>query len=321
MNKLIYSLLIILLLLPNTVLANKESNPFSMEELSIQIMPEYASHPKNNNKEQPPLLIGYNGILMNKNEAPQKGRIEIPLPMKAENFRIGYVADYNHDQTKTNEIEYEIDKNKQTIAWTTTDEIQPGELYKFVIEFYTDELNVAKNTKKLSYQFKSFAEIGLVNILFLEPLKSESFRLNPPSDTHQENGYGMNMFMYQIKDIKPNDVKEINLEYKRAETKTTMDIMNEMSNKNPQESKVKNKEFIPKSIIMGVIAGLIIAFTFILLFFLKRRAKKNNDQPEQKPVRTDLEGLESKRKHLRGKLLAGSISEQEYRESLRMLGE
>lgn len=197
MNKLIFTLLTFLLILPNNIMANTESKQFSMEELSIQIMPEYAPHPKDGNKEQPPLLIGYNGILMNKNGAPQKGKIEIPLPMKAENFRIGYVADYNRDQTKTNEIEYEIDKNKQMISWITTDEIQPGELYKFVIEFYTDDLNVAKNTKKLSYQLKSFAEIGLVNILFLEPLKSESFRLNPPSDTHQENGYGMNMFMYQ----------------------------------------------------------------------------------------------------------------------------
>ena len=312
-----------MLLLPNLALANTDSKTFTMEELSIQIMPEYAYHPKEKNKEQPPLLIGYQGTLLNKTGNVQKGLIEIPLPMDAKNFRIGYVADYNRDQSKTNEIQYELDKKKQTISWTSTEEIQPGELYKFVIEFYSDEIEADKNTKSLSYKFTSFAEIGIVNFLFLEPLKSESFRLTPEADSHQENGYGMNMFMYQIQGMKPNDVKDIKLAYKRIETKTTMEIMGEMDNKKPQESKVKNKEFLPKSMIIGVLVGLITLFTIILLFLLKQRAKKKvtNNQPESVTVKKDSHDFERNKKHLRGMLLKGSISEEEYRESLSKLEE
>ena len=326
MKKIIVILLSIMLLLPNFALANTETKKFSMEELSIQIMPEYAYHPKEKNEEQPPLLIGYQGSLMNKTGIAQKGVIEIPLPMKSKNFRIGYVADYNRDQSQTYEIQYELDKKKQTISWTTTEEIQPGELYKFVIEFYSDEISVDKNTKSLSYKFTNFTEIGIVNFLFLEPLKSESFRLTPEADSHQENGYGMNMFMYQIKGMKPNDAKEIKLEYKRTETKTTIEIMEEMDNKNPQESKVKNKEFLPKSIIMIVIVGLITVFTIILLLFLKRRAKNTNShqqeiKPTKKPSLTESVDIENKKKHLRSMLVNGIITEQKYQEALRKLEE
>jgi uncharacterized membrane protein len=322
MKKILVALLSIIFLLPNLALANTESNKFVMEELSIRIMPEYAYHPNEKNKEQPPLLIGYQGSLMNKTGIAQKGLIEIPLPTKSKNFRIGYVADYNRDQSQTYEIQYELDKKNQTISWTTTEEIQPGELYKFVIEFYTDEIKEDNNNKSLSYEFTSFADIGIVNFLFLEPLKSESYRLTPEADSHQENGYGMNMFMYQVKGMKANDQKEIKLEYKRTETKTTMDIMEDMNKKNPQESQVKNKEFLPKSIIFGVLAGLILLFTIILLYFLKKRAKKTNShQPVEKKEAIKPVDLENKKKHLRGLLLAGSISEQEYRDALRKLGE
>jgi hypothetical protein len=45
----------------------------SMEELSIQVMPEFAYHPNDKVKDHPPLLIGYQGSMVNNSNQPQKG--------------------------------------------------------------------------------------------------------------------------------------------------------------------------------------------------------------------------------------------------------
>jgi hypothetical protein len=73
-------LLGLLLLVPLIAAAEEKSDTLRMEELAIQVMPEFANHPKDKEKGQPPLLIGYQGTLINHTNQPQKGRIEIPLP-------------------------------------------------------------------------------------------------------------------------------------------------------------------------------------------------------------------------------------------------
>jgi hypothetical protein len=318
-NKAIYIGLFVclILILPNLVSAQSSSPMFSMEELAIQVMPEYSNHPEDKAVKQPPLLIGFHGTLLNNSDQPQKGKIEIPLPIEAKNFRIGYVADYNRDQTQMNEIEYEVNKEAGTISWITTEEVQPGELYKFVIEFYTDEIKVDKNSKSLSYSFKSFTDIGLVRILFLEPLKANDFRLTPAAESHQENGYGMNMFMYQIQGMKQNDTKEIKLTYQRAETKTTIAIMNEMGNKTPAKGEEKKNETLPMGVMVGGIGGITTVLAILLLFFLKRKPKIAAAEVGQ--VDFDSEDVQLKKKRMRGMLIEGSISVDEYEELLKKL--
>jgi len=131
--------MILAFLNPSKSFAETE-NILSMEELSIHVMPEYAYHPNDQKKEHAPLLIGYQGSMVNNSDQPQKGQIEIPLPIEEKNFRVGYVADYSSDLQKTYEIEYVIDREKGTISWTTSEEIAPKERYKFVIEFYIDKM-------------------------------------------------------------------------------------------------------------------------------------------------------------------------------------
>jgi len=310
-----------LLVLPHDTKAETTAPLLKMEELAIQIMPEYSYHPEDKNKEKPPLLVGLHGSLINNSQQPQKGQIEIPLPLKDKDFRIGYVADYNRDQTKMNEIKYEIDKAKGTISWTTSEEIQPGELYKFVIEYYTNDIKVDKKNHTLTYKFQSFADIGMVRVLFLEPLKTESFSLTPAAESHQENGYGMNMFMYQYQGMKPGDIKEYSLKYQRTETKTTMDIMNEMGNKPAAKGEVKENKTLSTSVIIGVIGGLSVLVAGLILFILKRKSKKQKTSPEPKQLNVDLGKLdfETKKKKLRGMLLDGSISEEEYQQLLQKL--
>lgn len=315
---LIYSSVICLLFaLPGLTSAADKNDMLKMEELSVQVMPEFSFHPSDKNEEQPPLLIGYHGTLINKTETSQKGEIEIPLPMDAKNFRIGFVADYAGDRTEMNEIKYSLDKEKGTIAWETSNEIEPQELYKFVIEFYTDSIKAKDNGEKtLSYTFKSFADIGMLNLIFVEPLKTDSFKLEPAAETHQKNTYNMNMFLYQQRGMKPNEEKNVELVYKRTESATTMDIMDAMAGKSAgSNGAVRDNETMPLWIIISVITGITVVAAAFLVFILKRRTKQlSTTQPQKDALR------EIKKAKLRTMLLDGTVTEAEYNQLIKKLG-
>ncbi|AGK55283.1 hypothetical protein [Bacillus sp. 1NLA3E] len=318
-------LMCLLMTLPNDSSAesNVDTNSpiLSMEELSIQLMPEYSYHPMDKKKDHPPLLVGLHASLMNKSAQPQRGQIEIPLPVKSKDFRIGFVADYNRDGSKMNEIEYDINKDRGTISWTTSEDVQPGEFYKFVVEYYTNDIKVNQKKNTLDYQFKSFANIGLVRILFLEPLKTNSFKLTPAAESHQENGYGMNMFMYQIQGMIPDQTKKFHLEYKRSDSKTTMDIMAEMGDKTAKQGQVKKNKTLSMGVMVGGVGGISGVVAILVLLFLKRKAKKKKKETSLPDIDLGQTDLETKKKRLRGMLLEGNISEEEYQELLRKLVE
>ena len=320
MKKLQLTLAFVLLLLiplPGQVNAENTKNILKMEELTIQVMPEYSYHPKDKKKETTPLLVGYHGALKNNAQEPQKGQVVIPLPMDEKNFRIGFVADYSRDLTEMNEIEYQLDKEKGTISWETSEEIQPQEIYKFVIEYYTDSIKQKAGSNTLTYDFKSFAEIGLMNLIFVEPLKTESFKLEPEAEQHQKNSYNMNMFLYQSQGMKPDEERNIVLEYKREETKTTAEIMEDMAGDASKAGTVKqNKEKMPLWIVISVIGGITVAAAGILLFFMKKKTAK----PEKKTATKDDAANETKKAKLRTMLMDGSITEEEYNELVKKLG-
>ena len=322
MKKIIFSWIgavILLLIIPEFSYAETETPVLKLEELNIQIMPEYANHLEEKATDYPPLLIGYHGTLMNPTDKPQKGKIAIPLPMKESKFRIGFIAEYNRDLSELTDVEYEIDEKTSTILWETKEEIQPNESYKFVIEYYTGQIKADKDTKKLTYQFKSFSDIGLVSIVFLEPLKTEDFKLTPNADSYQENGYGMNLFLYQYQGMKLDETKEIKLEYKRSDARTTMEIMEEMAgNAAHGEAVVKDNDTISIGIVIAVVGGVSVIAAVIMIMLLKKRKKQAPNACKNESEKTST--IEIKRSRLRAMLLEGSITEEEYSELIKKFG-
>jgi hypothetical protein len=309
----IFSMIILMFIPPEWAKAQDQSSILKMEELNIQVMPEFSYHPSDQEQNHPPLLVGYHGTLMNQTENPQKGKIEIPMPMNDQNFRIGFVADYNRELTEMNEIEYKIDTTTGTIAWETSEEILPGELYKFVIEFYTSSLKVDSEKKTLSYEFTSFADIGLLSLVVLEPLNTDSFKLTPTAESHQQNSYGMNMFVYPFQGIKANETKSFQLEYKRAEEKTSLEMMNEMAGHPANgEGATKKNEILPVSTIIILLASTSIIGGILVFLFLRRKGR-SIDSPVSK-------NNSERKARLRMMLLEGSITEAEYKELLKKIG-
>ncbi len=268
------NILICLLLMaaPAATHAEETQNILNMQELSIKIMPEFAFHPNDVNKKHPPLLIGYQGTMLNESAQPQKGQIELPLPVLDKNFRIGYVADYSSDLSKVYEIEYIVDEEKGTISWTTSEEIQPNDVYKFVVEFYTDEIAVEKEKKSVSYQFKSFTDIGLFNVSFIQPLKAKNLKLSPAPEEKKTHADEEGVYSYNYQGIKAGEEKIFELSYDRTETKTTIELT-EKQDKQPIENGGNKKSSGILSIAAVSVTGLLVASAFT--WFLKRNRKKN----------------------------------------------
>ncbi|MBO0960312.1 hypothetical protein J1P26_11420 [Neobacillus sp. MM2021_6] len=236
-----------------------------MEELSVRVMPEYAYHPNDQKKDHAPLLIGYQGSMVNDSDQPQKGKIEIPLPMDEKDFRVGYVADYSSDLRTTYEIEYVIDREKGTISWTTSEEIAPKERYKFVIEFYSDSLKVHKEKKSLSYQFKSFADIGLVNVIFTKPSKAKNMKLTPAPEEKQNHGTEDQTFSYLFQDVKAGEEKNFTLSYERREPRPTTEL-------NERDLSEGNRK--STGLALGAFSGISVISVGALTILLKKRKKK-----------------------------------------------
>ena len=249
--------------------AEENENILKMQELSIKIMPEFTYHPNDVSKEHPPLLIGYQGSMLNQSEQPQKGQIELPLPMGDKNFRIGYVADYSSDLSNVYEIEYTVDQEKGTISWITSEEIQPNDIYKFVVEFYTDTIKVEKEKKSVAFQFKSFTDVGLFNVSFIQPLRAKNIELDPAPEEKKTHADEEGVYSYNFQGLKVGEEKSFELSYDRAESKTTIELT-EKQEQQPVETK-KGSSILSIAAVSGV--GLLFAGGLTLV--LKRNRKKN----------------------------------------------
>lgn len=315
MKKLVSILIIVLFVLPLNSFASESEPPLKMEELAIQVMPEYSYHPRDTKKSHPPLLIGYQGTFINTSKEAQKGMMKIPIPTNLKDIQIGFVADYSSDLSEMYEIEYEFDQEQGTISWETTNDIQPGDLYKFVIEFYSNEIKDKSNTKSFEYTFKSFADIGLVNITFLEPLKTESTVIKPAPDTHQENPYGMNMFMYQIPGMKTGDEKSYQLSYERSSSNTTVELMNQIDpNKEEKPAVPKKVESNELYIVIGGVGVFCLISAFIIIVFLKNKKRV----PPKKEGR--ISSIQQDEKTIiRSRLIQGEISKEDYDQQVRKM--
>ncbi|RDU36139.1 hypothetical protein DRW41_13985 [Neobacillus piezotolerans] len=309
-KKMIAFLLMMVLILPAAAFGEEiENGTLKLEELSIQVMPEFAKHPNDKETKRPPLLIGYQGSLINNTGKAQNGKIEIPLPVNEKNFRIGFVADYSSDLSQMFEINYELDLEKGIISWETSREIAPNDQYKFVIEFYTDAIKTKGNEKTLDYSFKSFADITLVNLTILEPMNAGNVKLEPAAtEAPHENPYGLNMHTYQIKGMKAGQEKEFKLSYDRKETKTTNELL-EAAGKSTPQAKAKKTEKMPLGLtVAGISAASLLACGLLILFLKKKFAPSSTVTASFEPE------ARTKKAQLRRLLMDGMITEEEYNE-------
>ncbi len=283
----------------------KAEESLRMNELKVEIMPEYNYHPDDKDKKDLPVLIGYHGTLENVTGKSLKGQVSIPLPMNAKNFRVGFVGEYSADRKDIAKVEYTIDENTRTISWEAKNELEAGKLYSFVIEFYVTGMNVKDATRNFNYTFESFAPITNLTINVVAPLNTETIGLSPDSQSQSKNSYGMDVFNYQFSNVKTLDKKAINIEYKRKETRTSLEILSEMEGKAHQQLQTRDNTFPEQTSYIMTALGSIVACGGVLIFLMRRKVKPN---------------VNEKQLRLQYMLRQGMVNKKEYNELLKRIG-
>lgn len=297
----------------------KEKAPFQIEQMNIQVLPEYSFHPEDEDKEQPPLLFGYHLTLINTSDVPQKAHIEFPLPFEEQGFKLNAVGEYSNDQEEIKEIQYKFDEKTGVISWETMEEVDPQGIYKYVIEFYTNSIQESGDTKTFSYHFKSFSDIGAINLTFVEPLMTDSFTLEPAPEKHQQNSMNINLYTYTLEGMKSGEEKTFQLNYERKESRTTSDLLLAMADSDYHHgTTVKSVHKIPGWKIAIVVGGIALIAAAILIVILQSRSKKLNVNEEEK--NKNASKADVRRSQLRSMLLEGRITDKEYRELIKKYG-
>src|SRR5699024_5428367 len=105
------------------------------ELLTIHIMPHYVE-PEEWEHDQPAVLTGIHGTLINESETVFTGDIRIPVPSDWEAFQFASAGEVA-DGEVVNEVEATVDEETGIVTLHPENGIEPGENYHFVLEYYS----------------------------------------------------------------------------------------------------------------------------------------------------------------------------------------
>ena len=292
--------------------------PLKLEQLIIQILPEHTYHPNDEERDSPPLLVGYHGTIKNLADEPRKYQINVPLPVESNHFRLGFVGAAGIEKEEITEIEYEFDEETGIISWETSEEIAPDSSYKFVIEFYTAGITESGEKKKLDYRFNSFTDIGLVHLIFVEPLETENFKLSPEPAMQQTNSSNLNMYSYIFRNVGTGENISVQLEYDRKEKRTTKEIIASMTDSGEvQSDKGVKAGRMPGWKTAAAIDGVTLPAAAVLVLVLWRRSRGRTTEVGELQARESERDI--KEQLLRSMLSEGRITGEEYDRLIRIM--
>jgi hypothetical protein len=316
-----------------------QAEKFPYKALQIQVMPEFDA-PADWPKDKPALLVGQYGTITNKSGADYSGKIEVQIPVNDKNFKANLVAEFPDQNKPEVQRPFDIDKQKETISWTPEKPIKNNATYQYVIEYYTDSINVADN-KNFIYEFTNKSTIDTLDVVFYAPMKAKNIVIDPKAQSTSKSDYGEELYAYEYKDVKPGNNLKYTFSYTKPDNTTSLSVINKMQPPNDSthsgtNSKSTSTTDNSKQPIIGVggasvIGASIIAAGFLVFFGLRgnRRNSKHSSVPTKKSNKKQsgkaVEKKESKlaiseeKKELRKKLLNGKIDQETYEEEMKKL--
>ncbi|MHC0035956.1 hypothetical protein [Pseudoneobacillus sp. C159] len=328
--------------LPNINAAeNFPAEKFPYQEMQVQVMPEF-DYPENWPKDKPALLIGYFGTFVNKSGAKYDGEISFPLPVDEPDFEVYLAAEFPKENQPEVQVDYRIDKEQKMIYWKPTKPIEKDAIYKYVIEYYSNPIDV-QDQKSFRYSFNSPADMEQLDIVVYAPINAKDFKMEPKATSETNSEYGEEIHYYQLKNIKKGADLAYKATYIKKDHTSSMSVIKtqqppidenhqgvtatEQVLKNSSGSKNTNNRPIidtTGAIIIGI--SLIIMGVFIFFGFKGKGTaptpKGRNTQPIVRTSKINNKQdpkLEDK-KQLRKMLLSGEIDQQTYDEKIKKLG-
>ena len=154
-----------------------QAEKFPFKEMQIQVMPEF-DYPEDWSRDTPSLLVGQYGTITNKSGQDYDGKIEIPVPAKDKGFQAYLVAEFPEENKPEVQRPFDVDKEKGIITWKPAKSIKNNETYKYVIEYYTQTIDV-KDNKSFTYELTNNAEIDQLDVIFYAPMNAKEIKLEP----------------------------------------------------------------------------------------------------------------------------------------------
>ncbi|WP_312471781.1 hypothetical protein [Neobacillus sp.] len=321
-----------------------QAEKFPIKEMQVQVMPEF-DYPEGWSRDIPSLLVGQYGTITNKSGQDYDGKVEISVPSNEKGFEAALVAEFPEENKPEVQRPYDVDKEKGMISWKPAKPIKNNETYKFVIEYYTKNIDV-KDKKSFTYELINNSDIELLDVIFYAPMNAKEIKIEPKASNNSKNEYGEELYYYQYNKVKAGENLKYSFSYKKDGTESTMEAINKaqppkdenhtgVNNGTATDQVVKGGKGSSSSPIIGVggasIIGiaLIIAGLFVYLG-LKGNAqsshttakgtKHKNHQPNKSTAKKDnkVSNAEEK-KELRKKLLTGKIDQEMYEEEMKKL--
>lgn len=202
---------------------DKQKFPYS--ELHIQLMPEF-DYPSEWEIDEPSLLVGYYGSIVNKTGEDYSGEIQVRVPTRENNFIVEFVAEFPEVGQSEEEVPFTVDEERGILSWVPSKPIKAGEIYDFVIEYYYAPLTVNGSNKSYSYSFIADNEIEEAFIIIYAPLGSENFQVDSDLEGEQQNSYGIDLYQFKLKSLQTGDEKEFTFSYNKADHTSTIEQMN-----------------------------------------------------------------------------------------------
>lgn len=344
MRKKLLALFVITTFLSSFVIKNAnaetpfQAEKFPYQDMQIQVMPEF-DYPADWPKDTPSLLVGQYGTFTNKSGQDYSGNIEIPVPEKDKNFKVNLVAEFPDVNKSEVQRPYDVNKDKGTISWKPDKAIKNGDTYRYVIEYYTNSINVS-DQKKFNYQFTNQADIGTLDVVFYAPMNAKNVALEPKSQNTSKSDYGEDLYYYEYKNVKPGSTQNYSFTYTKKGNESSLSVINKKQPPNDANhsgvsgnSTSSNSTDNSKQPIIGIggasIIGIAIVIAGLLIFFgwrgripkasslTSNKAKKQPSKPTNKKI--DKLANSEEKKELRKKLLNGKIDQETYEEEMKKL--
>ncbi|WP_066312369.1 hypothetical protein [Bacillus sp. FJAT-29814] len=325
--------------------AEFQPEKFPYKAMQIQVMPEFDYPEDWASREVPSLLVGMYGTITNKTGQDYDGKIELAVPAKEKGFDAFLVAEFPEENKPEVQRPYDVDLEKGIISWKPGKPIKNNQEYQFVIEYYTQSIDV-KDQKSFTYEFTNKAETEQLDVIFYAPMNAKEIKLEPKAQENSKNEYGEELYFYQYKNVKIGEPLKYSFSYKKDGTESTMEAISKAQPPNDKNHEGvsgsatdqilgDNSKDGGKSPIIGIggasIIGIaiIIAGAFVYLGLKansqsQAKMSKQNKQPQKRQGSTTTQKVNKTvsneaKKELRKKLLTGKIDQETYDEEMKKL--
>lgn len=323
-NTLKLSLIVLLIFFsfqfPIITTAEETTKDISLTELVIQVMPEYTT-PDNWSEEGPAVLYGQHGLFVNETDEAYDGKLSVRIPLDDPTLNLALVGQVIEEGTL--DVEYTINEDTQTVEWTPNEPLEPGEEYRYAVEYYFAPFGTGKS-KAFTFKETIDKDVPNMSVLFFEPVEAENVKLSEePNDVLDM--YGTPVHEYNVADVKAGDTFELDISYEKDSEITTLEALEQHAPDDDIHQGLAATDdndgagtFISNESAIMISISIIIAGLFVYLGLRNRQkapTKRTNTNKSQH-IDKSSKSTEKEKKKLRKQLIDGQIDEGTYKKRI-----